>query len=176
MRSKTLHSGLLNLCKIQSGHLFKTLLEMWFNNKNGRTLLHVSRCYGILAARESGPILSRMPALGLNGVVLRRSPCTSVCSVHTCACVCVLPPEIIITRCAGCHYEPDCPASLPRLRDCSRLITCLRLMMLLRWQLLSGLWTRTYCSWPRTRPGRSLLKFCVRRSHFPDVFQRGVTI
>lgn len=46
----------------------------------------------------------------------------------------------------------------PWLHGCNRLITCLRLMKSLCWQLISGLWTQTYFTWPWTGTWRSLLK------------------
>lgn len=37
----------------------------------------------------------------------------------------------------------------PWVHGCNRLITCLRCMMSLCWQLISVLWTRTCFTWPR---------------------------
>lgn len=63
----------------------------------------------------------------------------------------------------------------PWVHGCNRLITCLRWMMSLCWQLISGLWTQTCFSWPRLvldDPFFTFSTFSGSKTWIQKVFQK----
>lgn len=89
-------------------------------------------------------------ALVFSGIIFLRvpPPCVCVCSVRTCARVCVFPLEKNNYKLYELSLWARLSGPSPWLHGCNRLITCLILVMSPRWQLFPGLWKQTFWSWP----------------------------